>query len=103
QIVIDPQQPATIYVGLGQSISKSTDGGKTWAVMLQGIPPGIGGAGYLVIDPFHPQTLLAAFNSIDYITHDGAQHWSQVILPDDHRSSGTRFSALFDPFTPGTF
>lgn len=103
QIAIDPQQPQIIYSSTNAGrIAKSTDGGQTWVEKLDGITPGqLAGGDYLILDPFHPQILLSGINGRDYVTRDGAEHWTEVVLPTGHPSAGTRFGALFDPATPG--
>ncbi|MBI3721233.1 MAG: glycosyl hydrolase, partial [Fimbriimonas ginsengisoli] len=68
RIVIDPKSPNVVYVAaLGhlwganseRGIYKTTDGGKTWAKVLY--KDDLTGAVDLVIDPNHPNVLVAAF------------------------------------------
>jgi photosystem II stability/assembly factor-like uncharacterized protein len=83
-------------------IGKSTDGGKTWALMMQGITTGTSAfTYYLVMDPLHPMTLLAGLNGIDFITRDGAQNWSQVFCPQATAKAGRVLARCSTRSTPG--
>jgi len=67
RIVVDPRNPDIVYAAaLGhiygftgrRGVFKSTDGGRTWSTSLPGFEKA--GAVDLVLDPKHPDTLLAA-------------------------------------------
>jgi photosystem II stability/assembly factor-like uncharacterized protein len=84
-LVIDPQQPATLYAA-GLGISKSTDGGATWAPL-----PGVSTSQVvfdLAISPSSPSTLYATVGGQagDQVIRslDGGATWTQVTqdLPD---------------------
>jgi photosystem II stability/assembly factor-like uncharacterized protein len=85
QLVIDPQQPVTLYAA-GLGISKSTDGGATWAPL-----PGVSQSLVvfdLAISPSLPSTLYATVGGLpgDQVIRslDGGATWTQVTqdLPD---------------------
>jgi photosystem II stability/assembly factor-like uncharacterized protein len=103
RIAIDPSDDNVVYVaaqgdpwstGGERGIYKTSDGGKTWAVVLAGETPDMG-AGDVLIDPSNPQTVYASlyrrrglpgfylptpsgpgggvFKSVD-----GGQHWTRL-------------------------
>ena len=97
-IWIDPTDVNTIYVSTGifdreaansdpvkgapggVGVLKSTDGGKTWKQVNEGLDNLY--VSSLFMDPQDPQTLLAGTGNIEYqdgegiyITHDGGTHW----------------------------
>ena len=67
-IELDPQNPEIIYFSAWEGIFKSTDGGETWQKTLS-----MNLALDVEINPFNPQVLIAAvqslYNSIDYGLH----------------------------------
>lgn len=58
---IDPRQPHTLYAGGYAGVSKSTDGGASWKVMNDGLPPltGTWTIGVLMVDPQDSNTVYA--------------------------------------------
>ncbi len=78
-IAIDPENPATLYVGLaaipGGSVLRSTDAGATWAPAVNGLPPGVN-VFSLAIDPRSSKTLYAGTDRGVYRSGDGAASWS---------------------------
>lgn len=99
KIIIDPQNPNTVYVGaIGspwgihpeRGVFKTTDGGKNWKKILYVNDKT--GAADLVMDPSNPNKLIAAMwehyrqpwfftsggaGSGLYITHDGGETWKK--------------------------
>lgn len=97
RIIIDPQNPNTVYVGaIGspwgihpeRGVFKTTDGGKTWKKILYVNDKT--GAADLVMDPSNPNKLMVAMwehyrqpwfftsggpGSGLYVTHDGGENW----------------------------
>ncbi len=73
RMTLDPRDADTIYL-TGQSIKKSTDGGKTFTV-VRGSP---GGDDYhhLWINPKHPERMIAASDQGSVITVTGGATWS---------------------------
>jgi photosystem II stability/assembly factor-like uncharacterized protein len=65
-VVIDPQQPATVYATIsnssGRSLFKTTDGGASWSDASSGLPGGTH-FGFLTIDAQNPATLYTASTS----------------------------------------
>jgi photosystem II stability/assembly factor-like uncharacterized protein len=96
-VVIDPSHPDTVYAALwearqgpwensswggpGGGIFKSTDGGKTWAQLKDGVPDNFVQAN-LAIAPSHPQTLYASIAAGGgagiYRSNDGGEHWTRT-------------------------
>jgi photosystem II stability/assembly factor-like uncharacterized protein len=73
RMTLDPNDADTIYL-TGQSIKKSTDGGKTFTV-LRGSP---GGDDYhdLWINPKHPEHMIAASDQGSIVSVNGGATWS---------------------------
>ena len=90
-IAIDPTNPNTIYVGLGDyhgyigesvGVMKSTDGGSTWSEIGTGSMGQIGVA-KIVIDPTASQNLIAGTGDVNsygrlYRSTNGGQTWTPV-------------------------
>ena len=73
RITVDPANPDVVYAS-GQSIRRSTDGGRTWHV-FKGAP---GGDDYhfVWINPLHPDHMIAAVDQGTTVTVDGGKTWS---------------------------
>jgi photosystem II stability/assembly factor-like uncharacterized protein len=100
RIIIDPQNPNTVYVAaIGspwgehreRGVYKTVDGGKSWKKILYANPKT--GAADLVMDPNNPNKLIAALwehkrdpwffksggkGSGLFITYDGGDNWKQI-------------------------
>ena len=79
-IVIDPSHPEIIYAGLFDQggMYKSTDAGKTWAAINNGIyrPQGWTWTGLVYMDPSNSQHLYYSNGSDGlYITGNGGEKW----------------------------
>ena len=113
-IIIDPEVPATLYVGyvafttgIG-GVVKSTDGGETW-IALPPLPANTS-TGSLVIDPAAPSTLYAVASSFTppgppswhiLKSTDGGEHWNTY---DAGLPPNTFITSLaLDPATAGVF
>ncbi|MES1244255.1 MAG: hypothetical protein ABUT39_21800 [Acidobacteriota bacterium] len=72
-LVVDPQDQDTVYI-MGQSIRRSTDGGKT-VEFFRGAP---GGDDYhfLWIDPEHPERMATGADQGAVVTVNGGKSWS---------------------------
>ena len=72
-LTVDPKNPETVYA-MGQSIRRSTDGGKTFSV-FRGAP---GGDDYhiLWIDPDHPERMITGSDQGAVVTVNGGASWS---------------------------
>jgi photosystem II stability/assembly factor-like uncharacterized protein len=82
---LDPFSHDTIYVGTnGYGVYKTTNGGKTWVPMNQGLhTPFISGPGALRVHPQTPGTLFASTLAGGiYRSTDGASSWQRVTTGD---------------------
>jgi photosystem II stability/assembly factor-like uncharacterized protein len=73
RMTLDPRDANTIYL-TGQSIKKSTDGGKTFTV-VRGSPGG-DDYHYLWINPKHPERMITASDQGSVISVTGGATWS---------------------------
>lgn len=90
-VAIHPVNSEIIYVGAGNEVHKSMDGGLTWSPML---PAGMNfNADKLTIDTFNPQKILSASSNGIHLSIDGGESWTEKwylpswdveIKPDDH-------------------
>ncbi len=101
-LVIDPTQSSIVYAGTGAGVFKSTNGGRTWTAMNNGLTSRSVVA--IVIDPSTPSTLYVAVSGFSgirgvYKTTDGGSSWNR-------RSNGIiesePVSLTVDPDTPNT-
>src|SRR5262249_3000204 len=79
-IVTDPRAPSTLYTqGLGVSLKRSDDRGRSWALKTEGIDRGEGARGYVpvVIDPVNTDRLVLATTFV-YETRDRADTWTRL-------------------------
>ncbi len=103
-LVIDPQNPSTLYLAGGNGVYKSVDGGDHWSSTSRGL----GGQMVfsLVIDPLTPSTLYAATSRRIYKTTDGAARWFPAEcglgnelkreIDIDRQNPGTLYAATSD-------
>jgi photosystem II stability/assembly factor-like uncharacterized protein len=109
-LVINPRNPATVYMGQGadpQSLGgvyKSTNSGLTWTAAKDGLPdsswspPAFPGVNSMAIDPQAPDTLYAGGGGHGiYKTIDGGASWFVTGL-----TSGSGPWIVVDPGTPTT-
>jgi photosystem II stability/assembly factor-like uncharacterized protein len=101
-IVVHPTQTSTLYAGTGLGVFKSTNGGKNWTAINNGLNSRF--VNTIVIDPLNPSTLYAGTNSGFgmpengvYKSVDGGNTWTR-------RSTGLNNSDVFhlsiNPATP---
>lgn len=103
QLAVHPTQPSTIYAGTTLGVFKSTNAGKTWFPINNGL------AGFfvtgLVIDPLTPSTLYVSagtdFGSSGgvYKSTDGGDSWN---LRKNGMTNLNLLSLAIDPVTPAT-
>ena len=100
-LAIHPTDTSTVYAATAVGVFKSTNGGRTWAPMSNGLPTG--GVAALIIDPDTPSTLYVTVSSFTdggvYKSTDGGANWIR-------RSNGLGNPAInslvIDPDTPNT-
>ncbi|HEV7394867.1 MAG TPA: Calx-beta domain-containing protein [Pyrinomonadaceae bacterium] len=103
QVVVHPTQPLTLYAGTGNGVFRSTDGGKTWSPINNGLAARLVVA--LVIDPLTPTTLyVAALDSVIstegvYKSTDDGNSWNR--RRNGITNTNLRSLAI-DPVTPTT-
>ncbi|MEO6541625.1 MAG: hypothetical protein ABIN74_11555, partial [Ferruginibacter sp.] len=94
-VIIDPVNPQILYAstwefrrqpysfssgGMGSGMYKSTDGGKTWAVLSNGLPNKPFGRAALALAPSEPNKLIAIVEAEKtglYISNDAGANWKQ--------------------------
>lgn len=104
-LVVHPAQPLSLYAGTGNGMFRSTDGGKTWSAINNGLAARFVVA--LVIDPLTPTTLYVAVlgdvgagTSGVYKSTDGGNNWNQR---NNGITTSTNLRTLaIDPVTPTT-
>ena len=101
-LAIDPVQPSPIYMGTADGVYKSTDNGRTWSAMNNGLT--IRTAVSLVIDPSTPSTLYVAISNFNpgngvYKSIDGGATWN---LRRTGIAGSEFLSLAIDPVTPST-
>jgi photosystem II stability/assembly factor-like uncharacterized protein len=121
-VQIDPSNPQIVYAALWESregpwengvfngdgggVFKSSDGGKTWRQLTNGLPPGVVQAN-IAIAPSKPSTLFAAVRTKTiaklYRSDDGGENWGGTT--DDPRpglgiGGGDLPVVRFDPKNP---
>jgi photosystem II stability/assembly factor-like uncharacterized protein len=79
-LVVDPTAPRTLYFELANTsytqpgLFKSTDGGKTATLLLQGNQPAFS----LAVDPADPQIVYAGTGDDVIVSHDGGVTWTAL-------------------------
>ena len=100
-LAIHPTDTSTVYAATAAGVFKSTNGGRTWSAMNNGLPTG--GVGLLVMDPLTPSTLYATAGSSFsgnggvYKTTDGGATWN---FRSTGLIGGGINSLVIDPVTP---
>ncbi|MFM9050996.1 MAG: WD40/YVTN/BNR-like repeat-containing protein, partial [Bacteroidota bacterium] len=119
EVLIDPQQPGTIYAsmwqfrrkpfafesgGPGSGLFKSTDGGTTWTKITKGLPTGEFGRIAMTLAPSDPKRLLAiveAKKTSLYLSTDGGQTWEERSTNGNVEARPFYFSTIVvDPTDP---
>ncbi|KYP16552.1 hypothetical protein [Flavihumibacter sp. CACIAM 22H1] len=118
-VSLDPANPNIVYAttwefrrlpylfnsgGKGSGIYKSTDGGKTWKELSNGLPPKPFGRTALALAPSAPENLIAIVEAKDtklYISKDGGENWKEQSATLNVVSRPFYFSTLvIDPKDP---
>lgn len=75
-LVVDPQNPETLYAVTTNGVYKSVDGATTWEPRNDGLGTGVRA---LILDPSTPSTLYAGlFGGGVFKSTDGAEHWVSI-------------------------
>jgi photosystem II stability/assembly factor-like uncharacterized protein len=104
-LVLDPENPATVYAGTSVGLFKSTDAGGVWSAQNTGLPDVPVWA--LTIDPQTSSTLYAATTVGVFKSTDGGGHWifSGIGLPQlffGTEPQPSIASLTVDPHDPAT-
>ena len=98
QIAVHPTQSATVYAGTPDGMFRSTNGGRTWFAINNGLNDSRR-INAIVIDPLTPSTIYIATNIFGvYKSTDGGNSWNL-------RSNGMESDVMglaIDPVTPAT-
>lgn len=93
-VAIDPQNPETVYAatydrlrkpwtymlgGPGSGIYKSTDGGRTWKKLTNGLPGGILGRIGLAVYPKNPQIVYACIENANKPGMSPEERWQEIL------------------------
>ena len=103
-IIAHPNEPSTLYAGTGSGVFKSTNGGRSWTAINNGLNDTRVIA--LVMDPSTPATLYAATQSFDtgnfgvYKTTDGGATWN--LRKNGMGSNATIVCLAIDLVSPST-
>ena len=118
-VAVDPQNPDVVYAstwefrrlpygfssgGTGSGMFKSTDGGKTWKELTNGLPPKPFGRIAFTLAPSAPENLVAIVESNEtglYISADGGENWKKQSATMNVVSRPFYFSTIvIDPKDP---
>lgn len=80
RLVVDPQNPSTLYAVAGGAVFKTVNAGLTWNVAISAAASG--GVRSLVIHPQDSNTLYAVGGPRGLKSRDGGFSWSSLNLPD---------------------
>lgn len=79
-LIIDPQNPSTLYAAGWNGVLKTTDGGANWNGVNSGLPENC--CGSLVIDPQNPNTIYAADGRFGiFVSKNGGRSWANTGMP----------------------
>ena len=76
-VIIDPDDPAVMYVPTGEGVYKSIDGGATWNQSMTGVIARR--AGKVVVDPETPSTIYATTEAGVAKSVDGGATWTTIL------------------------
>lgn len=118
-VAVDPSNPNIVFAstwefrrlpyafnsgGTGSGFYKSTDGGKTWKELINGLPKKPFGRIAFAISPSSPQNMLAIVESEAtglYISSDGGESWKKQGATSNVEARPFYFSVVqFDPKDP---
>jgi len=91
-LVVDPQQPATLYVSTNHGVYKSIDNGSAWKAANMGIGNRFGIS--LALHPGDPRIMAVGTNRGIYISWDAAVTWRPAV---SETKAWAVNSLIFDP------
>ena len=97
-LAVHPTQSATLYAGTPDGMFRSTNGGRTWSAINNGLDDSRR-VNAIVIDPLTPSTVYIATNFGVYKSSDGGNSWN---LRSSGMSSTRVMGLAIDPVTPAT-
>lgn len=119
EVLMDPSNPDVLFAstwqfrrqpfsfnsgGDGSGLYKSSDGGKTWKEIKNGLPPKPFGRIAMAIAPSDPKQLAAIVESKKtglYVSNDGGETWKNLSAPLNVCARPFYFSTIaFDPNDP---
>ena len=83
QFAIDPVSPASVYAATQKGVEKTTDGGASWSLLVNGMDPTDLAIHTIAVDPKTPATIYAGAFSDLYKSVDGGNTWSLSEFRDD--------------------
>lgn len=99
QIAVHPTQSATVYAGTPDGMFRSTNGGRTWTAINNGLNDSRR-VNAIVIDPLTPSTIYIATNVFGvYKSTDGGNSWN---LRNNGMGEMDVMGLAIDPVTPAT-
>jgi photosystem II stability/assembly factor-like uncharacterized protein len=118
-VSVDPENPEIVYAstwefrrlpyafnsgGTGSGLYKSTDGGKTWKELSNGLPPKPFGRIAFALAPSSPKNMIAIVESAAtglYISSDGGETWKKQSATNNVEARPFYFSVIqVDPKDP---
>jgi photosystem II stability/assembly factor-like uncharacterized protein len=97
-VVVDPQNPGSVYAFTGKDVFKSTDGARRWNSISWNIPGNWGYYG-IAINPRDSRIIYAARDGTLFKTIDGGSNWSTANIG---LRTGDPVKLVFDPQNPNT-
>jgi photosystem II stability/assembly factor-like uncharacterized protein len=97
-IAVSPQNGKTIFVGTGNGLFRSKDGGKTWVSLHEGLRDENIRA--LVIPPSSPNMIYAGTSKGIFLSEDGGDHWTDWFEESSGLSSMDIQDLIIHPENP---
>lgn len=103
-LIVDPTDPATVYVACSADVYKTTDGGRNWSNQTGGHASGFA-YDDLAIDPAYPNRVIAASYLGVIISVNGGLTWENISagLPAGMTVSSLSFNVFSRQLAAGTY